>query len=49
MTDYIIIALLTLLVIENSRYGVRMMNTLENAYKSVKHFFGKVMLWLRKR
>ena len=43
-TDYIIIALLALLVIENSRFGVTAMNKLIALYKGIKHFFGRMLV-----
>jgi hypothetical protein len=42
MTDYIIIGLLALLVLENSRHGVRLMDWIVLQWAHVRHFFGRI-------
>jgi len=44
MSDYIIIALLALILVENSRFGVSIMNWMILQYKHVKHFAGRMFV-----
>ena len=49
MTDYIIIGLLALLVLENSRYGIRAMNWLVVQFAHIRHAKNKLINALRGR
>ena len=42
MNDYIIIALLALLVLENSRFGVAVMDWVVLQYAHVRHFVNRL-------
>lgn len=42
MTHYIIIALLVILVLENSRFGVAVMNWLILQYKHFRHWMNRI-------
>lgn len=42
MTDYIIIALLAILVLENSRFGVAIMNWIVLQYKHSRHWMNRM-------
>jgi len=44
MTDYIIIGLLVFLIVEQSRFGVLIMNWIVLQYKHVKHSVGRMFV-----